>query len=80
MKAEDLILVSVDDHVCEPANVFEGRLPAKYQADAPKVIEDESGREQWWYMGKPGRNLGLNAAAGKPREYFNTDAHRYDEM
>jgi predicted TIM-barrel fold metal-dependent hydrolase len=80
MNPEDLILISVDDHVCEPADVFEGRLPAKYQDDAPKVVVDEAGREQWWYMGKPGRNLGLNAAAGKPREYFNTDAHRYDEM
>ena len=30
MKAEDMILVSVDDHVVEPPNMFEGRLPAKY--------------------------------------------------
>jgi len=80
MRAEDLILISVDDHICEPPNVFEGRLPAKYQEHAPKVVENDEGREQWWYMGRPGRNLGLNAAAGKPREYFNTDAHRYDEM
>ena len=65
---EDLILVSVDDHICEPADIFEGRLPKKYQAEAPFVSEDPNGRQQWWYQGKPGRNLGLNAAAGKPRE------------
>jgi len=63
---EDLILVSVDDHICEPADIFEGRLPKKYQAEAPFVSEDANGRQQWWYQGKPGRNLGLNAAAGKP--------------
>jgi predicted TIM-barrel fold metal-dependent hydrolase len=80
MKAEDMILISVDDHICEPATVFDNTVPSKYQDRAPRVVEDEKGREQWWYEGRPGRNLGLNAAAGKPREYFNTDAHRYDEM
>lgn len=80
IQPEDLILISVDDHICEPADLFEGRLPKKYQAEAPFVSEDANGRQQWWYQGKPGRNLGLNAAAGKPREYYNTDAHRYDEM
>ena len=25
-----MVLVSVDDHVVEPAHLFEGRLPAKY--------------------------------------------------
>jgi predicted TIM-barrel fold metal-dependent hydrolase len=80
MRPEDLILISVDDHICEPADMFERHVPAKYRDKAPVVVEDKQGREQWWYEGRPGRNLGLNAAAGKPREYFNTDAHRYDEM
>src|SRR5690606_8752888 len=65
IQPEDLILISVDDHICEPADIFEGRVPAKYANDAPFVKEDEQGRQQWWYQGKPGRNLGLNAAAGK---------------
>jgi hypothetical protein len=30
MNINDLILVSVDDHVVEPPNVFDDRLPAKY--------------------------------------------------
>jgi predicted TIM-barrel fold metal-dependent hydrolase len=80
MRADDLILISVDDHICEPADMFDRHVPSKYRERAPVVREDEQGREQWWYEGRPGRNLGLNAAAGKPREYFNTDAHRYDEM
>ena len=80
MKPDDLILISVDDHICEPADMFERHVPAKLRDRAPFVKEDENGRQQWWYEGRPGRNLGLNAAAGKPREYVNTDAHRYDEM
>ena len=38
MKLEDMILVSVDDHVVEPPHLFEGRLPAKYRDRAPHVV------------------------------------------
>ena len=80
MNADDLILVSVDDHIAEPANMFDAHVPAKYKEFAPRVVTDEHGIEQWWYGDIKGRNLGLNAVAGKPREYFNVDASRYDQM
>ena len=35
MELEDLILVSVDDHVVEPPGMFEGRLPAKFADQFP---------------------------------------------
>jgi len=38
MRLEDMILISVDDHVVEPPDVFEGRLPAKYADRAPRVV------------------------------------------
>ena len=38
MRTEDLILVSVDDHVVEPHNVFDGRLPSKYAELAPRLM------------------------------------------
>ena len=37
MNLDDLILVSVDDHVVEPPDVFENHLPAKYQDFAPQA-------------------------------------------
>ena len=43
MEMDDLILVSVDDHVVEPPNMFEGRLPAKYADQAPRVVERRDG-------------------------------------
>ena len=32
-------VISVDDHLVEPANMFEGRLPRRLQKQAPKVAE-----------------------------------------
>jgi predicted TIM-barrel fold metal-dependent hydrolase len=77
---DELILVSVDDHICEPADMFERHVPKKYLDQAPRVVEEENGVEQWYYGDRRGRSLGLNAAAGKSPEYFNIDASRYDEM
>ena len=77
---DELILISVDDHICEPADMFHAHVPAKYKDLAPQVIEDDDGVQQWWYGDLRGRNLGLNAAAGKSREFFNIDASRYDQM
>ncbi len=37
--ADDLILISVDDHVIEPPDVFVNHLPPKYLERAPKLIE-----------------------------------------
>ena len=80
MNPDDLILISVDDHIAEPEDMFKHHVPAKYLAQAPEVRTDEFGVQQWWYGDIKGRNLGLNAVAGKSPEFFNIDASRYDEM
>src|SRR5207237_9765454 len=81
VRGDDMILISVDDHIAEPADMFDAHVPAKYKDRAPKVVtEEDTGDQQWWYEGVKGRNLGLNAVPGKPREYSNTNPTRYDEM
>ena len=80
MQADDMILISVDDHIAEPADMFDAHVPARYRDRAPRVVTDDDGEQQWWYGRVKGRNLGLNAVAGKPREMFNTNPSRYQEM
>ena len=36
MDLNDLVLVSVDDHVIEPGDMWDAHLPAKYKDEAPK--------------------------------------------
>jgi predicted TIM-barrel fold metal-dependent hydrolase len=79
-QADDMILISVDDHIAEPADMFENHVPDKFKDRAPHVVTDERGFQQWWYGEKKGRNLGLNAVAGKPREMFNVNPSSYDDM
>lgn len=46
---DELILVSVDDHICEPREMFDAHVPAKCRDQAPRVVEEDDGVEQWWY-------------------------------
>jgi len=80
MKADDLILVSVDDHLVEPPHMFEGRVPAKYADMAPRVIQTDDGSDVWTFNGVIIPNVGLNAVAGRPREEYGVDPTAFDEM
>src|SRR5687767_12462912 len=65
-EVDDLILVSVDDHVVEPPDMFDGHIPDRYRDAAPKVIAKEDGTETWMFEGQEATNVGLNAVAGRP--------------
>ena len=70
MELEDMILVSVDDHVVEPPDVFENHLPAKYKDIAPRIERQADGTDRWIFLDFQIPNVGLNAVAGRPPEEF----------
>jgi predicted TIM-barrel fold metal-dependent hydrolase len=72
-------LISVDDHILEPANLWLDRVPAKYRDAAPRIVTDDSG-EYWLYSGKKVPTSGLSAVAGKTKEQFSPDPVPYSEM
>jgi len=80
MHTEDLILVSVDDHVVEPPDMFEGRVPAKWKDHAPRVTHKETGIDVWSYEGNEIPNVGLNAVVGRPPEEYGIEPTSFDEM
>lgn len=49
MLPNDVKLISVDDHVIEPPNLWLDRLPAKYHDVAPRIVEVEPGVDAWRY-------------------------------
>src|SRR5207248_11675174 len=78
MNGDELILVSVDDHICEPADMFDAHVPARYRDRAPRVVDEVDGSQQWYFGELRGRNLGLNAVAGKSPAFFTVDPLRYE--
>ena len=80
MNADDLIMVSVDDHLVEPPTLFDGRLPAKYADQAPRVVRQPDGSDVWTFNGAVIPNIGLNAVAGRPKEEYGIEPTAFDEM
>jgi predicted TIM-barrel fold metal-dependent hydrolase len=73
-------VISVDDHLVEPAHLFEGRIPSKFAAQAPRVLETEDGQQMWCYEDRLVSNFSVNAIVGRPMEDGTFDASRFDEM
>lgn len=82
MDVDQLIMVSVDDHVVEPPDMFDDHLPEAYRdrEDVPRVVRTEAGDDVWVYDGRQFPNIGLNAVAGRPRSEFGMDPTSYEEM
>jgi predicted TIM-barrel fold metal-dependent hydrolase len=80
MDIDDLVLVSVDDHVVEPPDVFEGHLPEKWRDVAPRMVRRDDGTDVWLYEGKEIVNIGLNAVAGRPPDEYGMEPTSLHEM
>jgi predicted TIM-barrel fold metal-dependent hydrolase len=80
MDANDLILVSVDDHLVEPPEIFDGRLPTRFIDAAPRIERTPEGSDVWIFNGNVIPNIGLNAVAGRPKEEYGVEPTAFDEM
>ena len=80
MNRDDLILISVDDHVVEPPDMFVGRLPKKYEAEAPRLVRTDDGFDVWKFRQYTIPNSALNAIAGRPKEEYGLEPQGLDEI
>src|SRR5450759_1141248 len=80
MNPEDLILISVDDHLVEPPTLFDAHIPERYRDRAPKVIRTRDGSDVWMFEGSKIPNIGLNAVAGRPKEEYGIEPTAFDEI
>lgn len=87
LKARDPIaelgikLISADNHVNEPRDLFLKRFPAHLKDKAPRVIEGADGGEGWSLAGAPPRRTyGLEAMAGFDKKDYRISGLRYDQL
>jgi len=73
-------VISVDDHVVEPAHTFEGRLPAALQDRAPRIVETPEGYQVWEFEGARYTQVGMNAVAGRRPETVKLEPFRFEQM
>ena len=80
MRMDDMILVSVDDHVVEAQDMFKNHLTAEYQAQAPSITRLPSGCDVWEFNGQKLPNIGLNAVVGRVPEEYGMEPTSYDQL
>jgi predicted TIM-barrel fold metal-dependent hydrolase len=71
--------ISVDDHIVEPPDTFEGRMPAKYAHQAPKLTL-KNDAHVWVFDGKEFPNVGFNAVVGRPVSEYGFEPSHFDHM
>ena len=80
MNMDDMILVSIDDHMIEPPHMYENHVPAKWRDEAPKVVH-EDGIDQWVFQGeKTSTSFGMSATVGWPSEEWGFNPGTYSEL
>jgi len=72
-------VISVDDHLVEPPDMFEGRLPSSLQPRAPRIVEVD-GKQIWEFDGGLYTQVGMNALAGRRLETVKLEPFRFEHM
>ncbi len=80
MNTDDLILVSVDDHIIEPPDLFVRHISKEYLARAPQLVRTPDGNDVWEFGGRRIENSALNAIAGRPKSEFGLEPQGLDEI
>jgi len=80
MKLNDMVLVSVDDHIVEPREMYVNNLPKEWHDRAPRMAKDEKGADYWIFDGKRAGAIGLNAVTGRPKEEYGCEPAAFDQM
>ena len=76
----DWVLISTDDHIVEPPDMFDGRVPSKYRDRAPRFVTRDDGASVWVYEGHQIETWALNAVAGRPPEEYGCEPQAYEDV
>ena len=95
MEREDAILLSIDDYVIEPPDVFDRHMPARWKSKAPRLVNDVDARgpmvnlgekdyaegvDRWIFQGESIGVPGLGAVCSWPKEEWSLDPCSLSEM
>ncbi|GAA4994557.1 amidohydrolase family protein [Yinghuangia aomiensis] len=80
MHRDDMVLISVDDHIIEPPDMFVNHLPERYRAEAPQLVHRDDGTDVWQFRDTVIPNAALNAVAGRPKGEYGLEPQGLDEI
>ena len=73
-------IISVDDHLLEPFDLFAHRLPRQLVQAAPRAVPNDAGTPVWMIDGTPVAVTVTNGAVGRPMSEWNGGPQRFDQF
>jgi len=80
MKMNDMVIISVDDHISEPPGMFDKHLSGDDLKSAPRFCTSENGTNYWEYQGMKMPSVGLNAVVGRPLEEYGMEPTALEQL
>ncbi|WP_310531441.1 amidohydrolase family protein [Novosphingobium sp.] len=80
MKMDDMVIISVDDHISEPGDLFTHHLSGPALASAPTFKEKSNGSNYWDYQGLKMASVALNGVVGRPKEEYGMEPTSLDQL
>lgn len=80
MKMNDMVIISVDDHISEPPDMFKKHLSGSALASAPTLKVQDNGTTYWEYQGLKMPSVGLNAVVGRPLEEYGMEPTSFEQL
>ena len=96
MNLDDMIMISIDDHVVEPPDVFARHMPERFKDRVPKLINDVEGTgrgvggrapsryavgiDRWVFQDQSIGVPGIGAVMSWPHEEWSSDPANLSEM
>ncbi|HZQ58958.1 MAG TPA: hypothetical protein VFA84_13035, partial [Acidimicrobiales bacterium] len=81
MQMQDMILVSIDDHMIEPPDMYRHHVPAKWLGDVPRVVRNDAGVDEWVFQGqRTSTPFGMAATVGWPHDEWGFNPGAFSEL
>ncbi|HKP60683.1 MAG TPA: amidohydrolase family protein [Polyangiales bacterium] len=80
MDMNSMLIVSVDDHISEPPDMYDRQLSGADLASAPKLRTAKDGTDYWEYQGMKMPSVGLNAVVGRPLEEYGMEPTSFEQL
>lgn len=74
-------IISADNHILEPRDLFTSRFPAHLKDKAPRLMKGPDGGDGWSFNGvPPRRTYGLECMAGHDRANYKMSGLSYEDL
>jgi len=80
MQMNDMVIISVDDHISEPPDMYKKHLSGENLATAPTFKSSPDGTNYWEYQGMKMPSVGLNAVVGRPLEEYGMEPTSLEQL